>query len=270
MSQKTKQLLPLLLIIIFALIVVGCGTQIPSGHRGVFYSKFGDGTEYGKIYPEGFSWHFPWNKMFVYKIQLQENKETLTVLSSDGATIGLEVSIMYRPLASKIDSLQGRIGPAYYNIALAPTLRGVARAVVGNYKPEEIYSTKRDQIASELIEKLSTEMQGNYITVENVLIRDVKIPEKISEAINFKLAADQEAQRMQFMINKEKLEAERKRIEAQGIADFQKIVSAGITSSLLKWKGIEATIKIAESPNTKIIVVGNDANSLPVILSGDK
>lgn len=270
MSQKTKQLLPLILITIFTLMVVGCGTQIPSGHRGVFYSKFGAGTEYGKIYSEGFSWHFPWNKMFVYKIQLQENKENLTVLSSDGATIGLEVSIMYRPLVTKIDSLQGRIGPAYYNVALAPTLRGVARAVVGNYKPEEIYSTKRDQIASELIEKLSDEMQDKYITVENVLIRDVKIPEKISEAINFKLAADQEAQRMQFMINKEKLEAERKRIEAQGIADFQKIVSAGITSSLLKWKGIEATIKIAESSNTKIIVVGNDANSLPVILSGDK
>lgn len=270
MSQKTKQILPLLLIMIFALMVVGCGTQIPSGHRGVFFSKFGSGTEYGNIYHEGFAWHFPWNSMFVYKIQLQENKETLTVLSSDGASIRLEVSIMYRPLVTKLDSLQGTIGPAYYNVALAPSLRGIARAVVGNYKPEEIYSTKREQIASELIEELSEAMEDKFITVENVLIRDVKIPDKISEAINFKLAADQEAQRMQFMINKEKLEAERKRIEAQGIADFQKIVSAGITSSLLKWKGIEATIKIAESPNTKIVVVGNDANSLPIILGGEK
>jgi regulator of protease activity HflC (stomatin/prohibitin superfamily) len=112
-------------------------------------------------------------------------------------------------------------------------------------------------------------MADKYIAIENVLIRDVQIPPKISEAINFKLTADQEAQRMQFTIEKEKLEAERKRIEAKGIADFQQIVSAGITSSLLKWKGIEATLKIAESQNTKVVIVGNDAGSLPIILGGD-
>ena len=101
-------------------------------------------------------------------------------------------------------------------------------------------------------------------------MRDVQIPPKISEAIDFKLTADQEAQKMQFTIEKEKLEADRKRIEAKGIADFQKIVSAVITTSLLKWKGIEATLKIAESPNTKVIIVGNDGGGLPIILGGDK
>ena len=112
-------------------------------------------------------------------------------------------------------------------------------------------------------------MVDKFIIIENVVMRDVQIPAKISEAINFKLTADQEAQKMQFTIEKERLEAERKRIEAQGIADFQKIVSAGITTSLLKWKGIEATLKIAESPNTKVVIVGNDAGSLPIILGGD-
>ena len=112
-------------------------------------------------------------------------------------------------------------------------------------------------------------MADKYIAVENVIIRDVQIPPKISEAINFKLTADQEAQRMRFTIEKEKLEAERKRIEAQGVADFQKIVSEGLTTSYLKWKGIEATQKIAESPNTKIVIVGNDSGGLPVILGGN-
>lgn len=268
MSKKTHQLL-FLMLAIFMLSIVGCGTQVPSGHRAVFYSKFGPGTEYGNIYKEGFNWHLPWNKMFVYKIQLQESKEDLTVLSSDGATIRLEVSIMYRPIAEKIDSLQGTIGPNYYNVAIAPQIRSIAREVAGNYKPEEIYSTKRDQVAKELNQRLSAVMNDKFISIENVLVRDVQIPPKISEAINFKLAADQEAQKMQFTIEKEKREAERKRIEAQGIADFQKIVSAGITPSLLKWKGIEATLKIAESPNTKVIIVGNDAGSLPIILGSD-
>jgi len=268
MSRKLSQLLPLLLIVVFALGMVGCGTQIPSGHRGIFYSKFGAGTEFGNVYSEGFNWHMPWNSIFVYKIQLQENKEQLTVLSSDGASIKLEVSIMYRPIADKLDSLQVTIGPNYYAVAIAPTIRGISRSVAGNYKPEEIYSTKREEVAAELIDQLTTAMADKYVSIENVIVRDVQIPPKISEAINFKLTAAQEAEKMKFTIEKERLEAERKRIEAQGIADFQKIVSAGITTSLLKWKGIEATLKIAESPNSKVIVIGNDAGSLPVILGG--
>ncbi|MCK4462003.1 MAG: hypothetical protein KAW46_09360, partial [candidate division Zixibacteria bacterium] len=135
MSKTHRILLPLILIAAFALGQVGCGTQVPSGHRGVFYYKFGVGTELGKIYQEGFIWHLPWNSMFVYKTQLQENKEGLVVLSSDGATIRMEVSILYRPLVDHIDSLQVTIGPNYYKVTIAPSIRTVARAVAGRYKP---------------------------------------------------------------------------------------------------------------------------------------
>lgn len=269
MPKSRFGMLPLIIIAALALGMVGCGTQIPSGYRGVFYYKFGEGTEFGKIYQEGFSWHLPWNNIFVYKVQLQEQKEALTVLSSDGATIRLEVSILYRPLAGKLDSLQVTIGPNYYSVAIAPTIREIARTIAGRYKPEEIYSTKREQIASEVVEALRAAMTDKFIMIENVLIRDVLIPPEISKAINLKLTMEQEAQRMQFIIEKEKREAERKRIEAKGISDFQKIVSAGITPSLLKWKGIEATLEIAKSPNTKVIIVGNDAGSLPIILGGE-
>lgn len=223
----------------------------------------------GTVYPEGFNWHMPWNSMYVYKIQLQENKEQLMVLSSDGASIRIDLSILYRPDVMKIDSLQKTIGPTYYSVAISPTIRGTAREVCGDYTPEEIYSTKREEVATRLIDVMKSKLKHQFIVIENVVIRDVQIPAKISEAINFKLAAAQDAQKMEFTIAKERKEAERKRIEAQGIADFQKIVSAGITTSLLKWKGIEATLKIAESPNTKIVIIGNDAGSLPVILSGD-
>ncbi|UCE23836.1 MAG: prohibitin family protein [Candidatus Zixiibacteriota bacterium] len=269
MDKRKTRHLPLLVILALSLTMVGCGTQIDSGYRGVFYYKFGDGTEMGKIYPEGFIWHLPWNTMFKYRIQLQEQKENLMVLSSDGATIRMEVSILYFPQIGKLDSLQVSIGQNYYDVAVAPSIRGIARAVAGRYKPEEIYSTKREQVNAEILAQLKEAVAPKFIVIENVLVRDVEIPAKISEAINFKLTADQEAQKMQFTIEKERLEAERKRIEAKGIADFQQIVSAGITPSLLKWKGIEATLKIAESPNTKVVIVGNDAGSLPIILGGE-
>ncbi len=268
--NRHKQLLPLLALLVLSVGIVGCGTQVPSWHRGVFYSKFGTGTQMGKIYAEGFAWHMPWNSMFIYKIQLQEQEEHLTVLSSDGATITMDVSILYHPIPQKIDSLQISIGPDYYRISVAPSIRGIAREVAGRYKPEEIYSTKRAEMNDSILTELQTAMSDKFVTIENVVVRDVEIPTKISDAINLKLTMDQEAQRKRFELEKEKIEADRKRIEAQGIADYQKIINSGLTPALLKWKGIEATLKIAESPNTKVVVVGNSANGLPVILGSDK
>jgi len=268
MRKKLKRLVTVVFPVLILLFLVGCGTQIPSGHRGVKYLKFGSGTEMGKIYDEGFNWHMPWNSIYVYKIQLEERKENLQILSADGATIMLEVSIWYRPEVNKLDSLQKTIGPDYFNSVVAPAMRGVARAVVGQFKPEEIYSTKRDVIAGEILTEMKAIMMPKFISMENVIIRDVTLPAKITEAINAKLAADQEQQQMEYVLLKEKQEAERKRIEAQGIADFQKIVSSGITNTLLKWKGIEATEKLASSPNSKIVIIGNSEDGLPIILGG--
>lgn len=267
MKNQTK-LLPLLFIAVM-MISVGCGTQVPAGHGGVFFSKFGGGTELGKTYPEGFAWHLPWNSMNVYSLKLQENKEKLTVLSSDGASIILDVSIRYKLRPDKLDSLHVGIGRNYYAIAISPSIRGIGRGVAGNYTPEEIYSTKRDEMAAAIVTGLQEAVDDKFIIIEAVIMRNVTLPPKISEAIDFKLAAAQEAQRMKFTIEKERREAERKRIEAQGIADFQKIISAGITPSYLKWKGIETTEKLASSPNSKVIIIGNSASSLPIILSAE-
>ncbi len=259
--------LGMLVVVVASLTAVGCGTGIPSGHRGVFFSRFGDGTEFGKIYPEGFTFHFPWNSMFVYQIQLQERKEDIRLLSSDGAEIQLEVSILYRPIIEKLDSLQAGIGRNYYEVAVAPLIRSIAREVGGRYRPEEIYSTKREELTTAIFEGAQSALLPKWVMVEGVLIRDVQIPKQIADAINFKLTADQEAQRMEFTIERERLEADRKRIEAQGIADFQKIVSTGLTKDLLQWKGIEATEKLAESPNAKVIVIGGGEGGLPIILN---
>lgn len=269
--QKKAVKIAFAAVLVFSIpfLTTGCGTQVPSGHHGVKYLKFGGGTEMGKIYGEGFQWHMPWNSIYVYRTQTQETKENLNVLSADGATIELDVSVWYRPIAAKLDSLQVTIGPRYMDIVIQPALRGIARGTVGLYKPEEIYSTKREEIATLIREEMQKEMAQKFIEIDDVIIRDVTLPKKITDAINEKLAADQEAQRMEFVLRKETQEAERKRIEAQGIADFQEIVSAGLTQNLLKWKGIEATEKLSNSPNAKVVVIGAGKEGLPLILGGN-
>ncbi len=262
-------LLLLVVVVAVPLLTGGCGTQIPSGHHGVKYMKFGGGTEMGKIYTEGFSWHLPWNSIYVYRTQTQETKEQLTVLSSDGATIQLDVSIWYRPLFDKLDSLQITVGPNYLNVVIKPAFRGIARGIIGLYKPEEIYSSKREEIAAKMLEQMRAEMQKRFIDIENVIVRDVGLPKRITDAIEYKLAAQQEAERMEFVLLKEKQEAERKRLEARGIADFQKTVSAGLTPNFLRWKGIEATEQLSKSQNAKIVVIGSGKDGLPIILGGN-
>ena len=271
MNANRTRRLPLwlvALVLLVPLVVVSCGTSIPAGHRGVKYLQFGGGTEMGRVYPEGFQWHLPWNRIDVYKTQWDNREEPLQVLSSDGATIRLDVSIWYRPRTDVLDSLQIKVGRDYYTVVVAPALRGEARRIVGKYKPEEIYSTKREEIAAEILSGVKTLNAEKYIEVDNIIVRDVTLPQQISDAINAKLAADQQQQQMQYVLLKEKQEAERKRIEAQGIADFQRIVSAGLTPELLRWKGIEATEKLSESPNSKVVVIGAGKEGLPLILGG--
>jgi len=264
MNRRLKWLavIPLLLF------VAGCGTNIPSGHHGVKYKRFGGGTVMGTVFNEGFNWHLPWNSMFVYKTQYSERKEDIVVLSSDGASIGLELSIIYRPISAKIDSLQIKVGPRYYDVIIGPAIRGEARRICGQYTPEGIYSSKREEIAIALHEALRKLMADKFLAIDNVIFRNVILPRTISDAINEKLSAQQEAQRMEFVLQKETQEAERKRIEARGIADFQKTVSAGLSPMLLRWKGIEATEKLAASPNAKIVVIGSAKEGLPLILGG--
>lgn len=271
MHRANTRTLPLWmvgLVLVLPIVAVSCGTSVPAGHHGVKYLQFGGGTEMGMIYPEGFQWHLPWNRIEVYKTQWDNREEGLQVLSADGATIRLDVSIWYRPRTETLDSLQIKVGREYYGVVVAPALRGEARRIVGKFKPEEIYSSKREEIAAEILAGVQALTGHKFIEVDNIIVRDVLLPQQISDAINAKLAADQQQQQMQYVLLKETQEAERKRIEARGIADFQKIVSSGLTPELLRWKGIEATEKLAMGSNAKVVVIGAGKDGLPLILGG--
>jgi prohibitin 1 len=241
-----------------------CFTQIPAGYVGVvdFFGVVSDQTLRAGINPVN-----PMATVIKYSIQTQEHKETMQVLSREGLTIGLEVSALYRLNPDSAARMYKTVsGGDYETIILIPQFRSICRAVTASFQASALYSTERERLGSSIQEELARTVAPRGVTIENTPIRNVALPTQLTEAIEQKQRADQESQRMEFILTKEKQEADRKRIEAKGIADFQAIVAAGISDQLLRWKGIEATEKLAASPNTKVIIVGAGKDGLPIIL----
>ena len=241
-----------------------CFTQIPAGHVGVV-DFFGIVSE--KTFPAGINLVNPLASVVKYSIQTKEHKEMMQVLSREGLTIGLEVSALYRLNPDSAARVYKTVtGGDYETIILIPQFRSICRAVTASFQASALYSTERERLSGSIQEELAKTISPRGVIIENTPIRNVALPVQLTEAIEQKQKADQESQRMEFILTKEKQEADRKRIEAQGIADFQRIVAAGISEQLLRWKGIEATLKIAESNNTKVVIIGSGKDGLPIIL----
>ena len=190
----------------------------------------------------------------------------MQVLSSNGLEISLDISVLYQPLISELGLLHKTKGENYLNIIIIPQIRAVARSVVGRYTPEQLYSTKRDAIQNEIYEETKKVVENQHVQLNAVLVRDVTLPIAIREAIERKLNQEQEALEYEFRIEKAKQEAERQRIDAEGKATANRILSASLTDKILQEKGIEATMKLSESPNSKVIVIGGGESGLPIIL----
>lgn len=239
-------------------------TQIPAGHVGVV-DFFGIVSE--KTLPAGINLVNPLARVIKYSIQTKEHKEAMQVLSREGLTIGLEVSALYRLNPDSAARVYKTVsGGDYETIILIPQFRSIIRVVTASFQASALYSTERERLGASIQEEIARTVGPRGVIIETTPIRNVALPVQLTEAIEQKQRADQESQRMEFILTKEKQEADRKRIEAKGIADFQAIVAAGISEQLLRWKGIEATEKLAQSPNTKVIIVGAGKDGLPVIL----
>eukprot|EP00746_Dinoflagellata_sp_MGD_P043597 gnl/MRDRNA2_/MRDRNA2_205947_c0_seq1.p1 gnl/MRDRNA2_/MRDRNA2_205947_c0~~gnl/MRDRNA2_/MRDRNA2_205947_c0_seq1.p1 ORF type:complete len:236 (+),score=9.41 gnl/MRDRNA2_/MRDRNA2_205947_c0_seq1:67-708(+) len=210
----------------------------------------------------------PWNKMYIYEVRQQETGEKMSVLSSNGLEITVDVSIWFQPLYEKLPLLHQEKGQEYLPRVVKPAIRSATRSVIGRYTPEEIYSSKRDIIQSEISEETRKILAGQYVQLNEVLVRDITLPPTIKAAIEAKLKQEQESLEYEFKLTKAKKEAERQRIDAEGKAAANKILSESLTDKILKEKGIEATLKLAESPNSKVIVVGSGKDGLPIILGG--
>ena len=248
----------------------GCRCPVvDSGHRGIVFKSLGGGTS-KEVLGEGLHVMPLWNSVITYDTRVHEMKEVLVVISSNGLTMQIDTSVRYRPKPDELFDLQTKIGPDYAQKVIGPVVRSEARKVFGRYQPEEIYSTKREQIEAQIYEEVLKALEGKHVVVEAILVRDVGLPETIKTAIADKLAEEQRSQKMKFTLDKERQEALRKQVEAEGIAKYQSIVRQGLTAEYLQWKGIEATEQIAASPNAKVIIVGGGKSGLPVILQTDR
>jgi regulator of protease activity HflC (stomatin/prohibitin superfamily) len=268
MDKLPKIALPAIFAVIVLIILISkSAVTIESGQAGVLYKTFGGGvvTDEPPL-GEGFHIVAPWNKVFIYEVRQQEVLEKMQVLSSNGLEIKLEASAWFEPKREVLGKLHQEKGTEYIQRVLLPTIRSAARSVVGRYTPEQLYSSKRDAIQQEIFEETEKIVDGQYIQLNEILVRDVTLPPTIKEAIERKLKQEQESLEYEFRLVTAQKEAEKVRIEAQGKADANTILSASLTDKILQDKGIDATIKLSESPNAKVIVIGSGESGMPIIL----
>ena len=260
--------LGMLVVLMFALIVAtSAASCVHTGHVGVV-TVFGRVT--GQTLSEGLHIVNPVSKVAELSVKTQEIKEHASVPSKEGLIMGVEASILYHLDPAQAATVYQKVGPNYAEVLLIPTFRSGIRAITAANTAASLYSDARESIARSIMEDVARQVAPRGIVVENVLLRDLQLPDTLKLAIEAKQQAQQEAQRMEFVLQREKQEAERKRVEAAGIKDFQDIVTQGISEKLLEWKGIEATMELVKSQNSKVIVVGNSRNGLPLIYSGEK
>ncbi len=270
--MKKMQALIISIVAVVVLLLI-FGSQmfyvLKPGERAVVFKKFGMGLDKDNILAPGFQVIAPWNDLIRYDVKEQKSEETMDVLDKEGLSINVDITLIFNPFYDKIGFLHENIGANYVSVMVIPNVRSAVRAVTGRYSAEEIYSTKRGEVETEIIEATRNALAQKNIEMKDLLIRSISLPEKIKQAIESKLQQQQEALAYQFRLDREKSEAERKRIEAKGIADYNRIISASLTNSILKQKGIDATLELANSDNSKVVVVGSGKDGLPLILGNN-
>ncbi len=266
-----KAIFPIIFMVIVVIILFSKSfVTIDAGQAGVLWKRFGGGVVTDQpAMGEGFHVVAPWNKVYIYEVRRQEAFEKMKVLSSNGLDIQLETSIWFQPEVTELGKLHQQIGTDYLNRILLPTIRSAARSVVGRYTPEQLYSSKRDAIQSEIFEESKKIIDEQHISIDEILVRDVTLPGTIKDAIERKLKQEQESLEYEFRLVTADKEAQRQIIEAQGKADANKILSASLTDKILQDKGIEATLELSKSPNSKIVIVGSSKDGLPLILGNN-
>jgi regulator of protease activity HflC (stomatin/prohibitin superfamily) len=265
-SESTFAFIGFLVAALIAL--MQCWTIIPAGHAGVidFWGSVSDNT----LKP-GVNLVNPMANVVKFDTRKQELKEVMNVPSKEGLPIELEISMIFRLSMEEVNEIYKTAGDyeEYVQKLITPNFRSVVRGVTTKYEAKALYTAEREKLEDEIKTKLSTIKELAEVVVLSTPLRQINLPAGLTASIEEKLKAEQESQRMEFILTREKQEAERKRIEARGISDFQNIVAQGLSDQLLKWKGIEATEKIANSPNSKIIIIGSGKEGLPVILGGN-
>ena len=251
---------------------------VPSGHAAVLWKRFGGGTVLDPqlVLGEGFHLIFPWDKAFLYDLRLQSRNETFKVITKDGIGVSVSTTVRFSVPRKAVPALHQEIGPDYVRVVLVPEIGNKLREVIANYTAEQLYSTDRSAVQTEvikrteerLIEMEQTGVGSGYVTLYDALLLQIDLPEAVVAAIERKLSQYYLTQEYDFRIQREQKEAEIKRIQGEGIRNFQQTVGEGISESYLRLRGIDATVQLAQSSNAKTVIIGAGKDGLPLILNG--
>ncbi len=236
---------------------------LETGQAGVLYRRFAGGTQVNRVYGEGLHIIFPWDKMTAYNVQLQQQEHTFSVLSSNGLTVAVTVSIRFRPKVELLGVLHKEVGPDYASKIVIPAVQALVRNVFGQYTPEELYTSKR-AVVQQILQGSLDEVGEKYVLLDDLLVETIGLPPTIQTAIEEKLTEEQRVLEMKYRVDREKLETNRRVIEAQGINDANRILASSLDEQVLRFKGIDATLELSKSANSKVVVMG-DRNGLPLI-----
>jgi len=269
MNQKVNPFIVIAGAVFFFLMLVGSqvAVTINPGERAIIFRKFTTGLDKEQIFQPGFHLIAPWNSIYVYEVKEQKVEESMDILDKNGLSMAIDITVRYNPTYEKIGYLHEEFGRSYVDRLVIPEVRSAVRKVMGRYEAEEIYSTKRNEVEQTIIDETKTILAENNVIMKALLIRSIRLPEKIRQAIDDKLKQEQEASAYRYRLDKEESEAERKRIAASGEAAANKIINSSLTPSLLKMRGIEATIELSKSNNAKVVVIGSGENGMPLILN---
>lgn len=237
--------------------------SVRAGQLGIRWSRF-TGTRLDEVYKEGLRIIPPWDQLYIYNVRQQEMHDSITVLSSNGLPIWIKYSARYQPDVKRLAKLHQQFGPNYAEILIRPEIVSGLRQVIGNYKPEEIYSRDEEGLNTEVLKSINRELRPYPVKVDKVLSKELRLTLELEDAINDKLVAEQSALSYEYRIRSESDEARRREIEARGIRNFELL--SGI--SILRWRGIQATEKLATSTNAKVIIMGGNGKELPFLLNG--
>lgn len=266
--------LPFIILGIIAFIVVMALSSslfftISATERAVVFYPFGKGLDKDNVVGPGTHMKAPWNDVYVYKVNEMSSEENMDMLDKNGLSIHIDVTVRYYPIPDRIGYIHEQFTTDYETVLVIPEVRSTVRQVMGRFTAEEIYSTKRAEVETAIKTETETILNKNNVHATAVLIRSIMLPEQIKVAIESKLQQEQEALAYQFRLDKEKSEAERKRIAAEGESRANNIINNSLTDKLLKMRGIEATLELSKSPNSKIIVIGSGKDGMPLILGNN-
>jgi regulator of protease activity HflC (stomatin/prohibitin superfamily) len=272
--MNSKRFIPFIILGVIALfILMGLSSSIffslGATERGIIFYKFGEGLDKENVLQPGFHTKAPWNDLIIFDVSEISSDETMDINDKNGLPIHVDVTVRYTPKNDKIAFIYEKFKTDYASRLVIPEMRSMTRQVMARYTAEEIYSTKRAEVETTIKTETEKILNANFIDSKAVLIRSIKLPDQIRMSIESKLQQQQEALAYQYRLDKEKSEAERKRIAAEGESRANNIINNSLTTNLLRMRGIEATLELSKSPNAKVIVVGSGGDGMPLILNSN-